>query len=168
VSDDFRYSISSRPTLYRDTMFRSRLEARWAAFFDLIGWAWQYEPYDLDGWTPDFLVRFDCSHSECGGYHELLVEVKPFTTIEQFSGHPCMDYSYGSNARGRIPADASAAFGNTPRVSHWEMGHGHGGGVEIIENWTGADIDVAWERAGNATRWNPPTGDAGVGVTGRE
>ena len=33
------------PTLYGGVRFRSRLEARWAAFFfDVAGWSWEYEP----------------------------------------------------------------------------------------------------------------------------
>ena len=49
--------IAAIPTKYEGVQFRSRLEARWAAFFDLNEWEWQYEPTDFDGWTPDFLVR---------------------------------------------------------------------------------------------------------------
>jgi len=30
--------IAAIPTLYKDVQFRSRLEAKWAAFFDLLGW----------------------------------------------------------------------------------------------------------------------------------
>jgi len=45
-------------TWYADTYFRSRLEARWAVFFDLLGVKWEYEKegYDLDGvwYLPDF------------------------------------------------------------------------------------------------------------------
>jgi hypothetical protein len=54
---------------------RSRLEARWAAFFDLIGWTWVYEPYDYDGWIPDFFVH---------GNHPFYVEVGPCSTLEEF------------------------------------------------------------------------------------
>jgi hypothetical protein len=35
-------------TLYRGYRFRSRLEARWAVFFDVAGVAWQYEPEGFD------------------------------------------------------------------------------------------------------------------------
>ncbi|MEA2669684.1 MAG: hypothetical protein QOJ33_2618, partial [Chloroflexota bacterium] len=28
------------PTTYDGVNFRSRLEAKWAAFFDLLGWRW--------------------------------------------------------------------------------------------------------------------------------
>jgi len=45
------------PTKYKDIQFRSRLEAKWAAFFDLMNWNWEYEPFDLDGWFPDFLIK---------------------------------------------------------------------------------------------------------------
>lgn len=54
------------PTTYGGVNFRSRLEARWAAFFDLLGWSWEYEPIDLAGYIPDFIL---------GG--RVLVEVKP-------------------------------------------------------------------------------------------
>jgi hypothetical protein len=60
-----QYNLKNHPTRYKSTLFRSRLEARWAAFFDLMGWCWQYEPIDLEGWTPDFLVEIPCNHSEC-------------------------------------------------------------------------------------------------------
>lgn len=55
-------------THYAGSRFRSRLEARWAAAFDLLGWRWVYEPFDADGYIPDFAVTGD---------HPLLVEVKP-------------------------------------------------------------------------------------------
>lgn len=55
------------PTVYAGVQFRSRLEARWAAFFDLLRWPWDYEPIDLDGYIPDFLI---------GPSRKLLIEVK--------------------------------------------------------------------------------------------
>lgn len=65
--------MSAIPTKYNGTQFRSRLEARWAAFFDLLKWEWDYEPLDLRGYIPDFLVRVPRQEP-------LLVEVKPITT----------------------------------------------------------------------------------------
>lgn len=72
------YDIASIPTRYSCVQFRSRLEARWAAFFDIVGWKWDYEPFDLDGWTPDFLIK---------GKVPTLVEVKPayFSEFESLS-----------------------------------------------------------------------------------
>ena len=54
--------------MYAGTQFRSRLEARWAAFFDLLVWKWDYEPIDLSGYIPDFILSFK---------QPILVEVKP-------------------------------------------------------------------------------------------
>lgn len=62
------------PTEYRGVRFRSRTEATWAAFFDLVNWQWDFEPFDLDGYIPDFVVRFR---------PPLLVEVKPAVFIEE-------------------------------------------------------------------------------------
>jgi hypothetical protein len=56
------------PTTYRGIAYRSRLEARWAAFFDRIGWHHTYEPFDGDGYIPDFVIHGDWP---------MLVEIKP-------------------------------------------------------------------------------------------
>lgn len=68
-------SPSAIPTKYAGTEFRSRLEARWAAFFDLVGWRWEYEPIDLPGWIPDFMLT---------GHTNVLVEIKPADSIDGF------------------------------------------------------------------------------------
>lgn len=65
------YTIPAKPAIYQNIQFRSHLEARWAAFFDLIGWEWEYEPFTMPGWIPDFKVfglddRF------------ILFEIKPY------------------------------------------------------------------------------------------
>jgi hypothetical protein len=48
-------------TEYKGHQFRSRLEARWAVFFDAMGLEWQYEPqgYEFGGerYLPDFFVK---------------------------------------------------------------------------------------------------------------
>lgn len=63
-----RYPVAAIPTTYRGCRFRSRLEARWAVFFDHIGIDWQYEPqgYNIAGraYLPDFLL-------ECGTWVEV-------------------------------------------------------------------------------------------------
>jgi hypothetical protein len=65
--------IAAIPTLYKGIQFRSRLEAKWACFFDLLEWPWLYEPIDLQGYIPDFILSFK---------KPLLVEVKPALTYE--------------------------------------------------------------------------------------
>lgn len=48
------------PTVFDGYRFRSRLEARWAAFFKAMKWTYQYEPegFRINSYTylPDFLV----------------------------------------------------------------------------------------------------------------
>ena len=57
--------ITSIQTEYQGRLFRSRLEARWAVFFDSLGLHWDYEPegFDIGGkyYLPDFyLNELDC------------------------------------------------------------------------------------------------------------
>jgi nucleoside 2-deoxyribosyltransferase len=58
-------------TKYKGYRFRSRLEARWAVFFDAAGIDWEYERegFDLDGeyYLPDFYLPKE----------QCLVEIKP-------------------------------------------------------------------------------------------
>ena len=42
--------------MFNGWQYRSRLEARWAAFLSLCGWKHGYEPLDLNGWIPDFAI----------------------------------------------------------------------------------------------------------------
>ena len=65
--------VHAIPTVYNGIEFRSRLEAKWAAMFDQLGWSWEYEPIDLKGYIPDFVLKWDHGHTIC--------EVKPATTI---------------------------------------------------------------------------------------
>lgn len=67
------YTIKAYPTMYRGRQYRSRLEARWAAFFDGLGLSYEYEPYDLGAWSPDFHIT----------NLDILVEVKPLSEFDQ-------------------------------------------------------------------------------------
>lgn len=69
VMNTFTRTIPAIPTRYNAVNFRSRLEAKWAYFFDLLEWRWDYEPIDLNGWIPDFALY--------GPKNTTLVEVKP-------------------------------------------------------------------------------------------
>ena len=69
-------------TEYKGYLFRSRLEARWAVFFDRLGVKWEYEPegYDLgDGllYLPDFLLHgVTINHARFQRGCDVYVEVK--------------------------------------------------------------------------------------------
>ena len=67
--------MSAIPTFYDRIEYRSRLEARWAAFFDQLGWQYIYEPFDADHYIPDFIIHGD---------GPLLVEIKPVVTPEEY------------------------------------------------------------------------------------
>lgn len=75
-------------TDYGDYRFRSRLEARWALFFDRVGIAWDYEPegfsLPVNGrYLPDFWLP----ESAC------YVEIKPFKTPVQKETAKCKELS---------------------------------------------------------------------------
>jgi hypothetical protein len=65
--------IQAIETVYKGFRFRSRLEARWAVFFDRMGWNWAYEHqgFDLESgrYLPDFEVTVDGV--------AIFVEIKP-------------------------------------------------------------------------------------------
>jgi hypothetical protein len=74
--------VKAIETTYRGTVFRSRLEAQWAEFFDLLAVAWDYEPegytnghvrYLPDFWLPRVHHR--------GGAAGLFFEVKPSSPL---------------------------------------------------------------------------------------
>ena len=98
-----QYTIAARETFYKGIRFRSRLEARWAAFFEIIQWKWKYEPVDLQSWTPDFWVAFPCGHSECRFLS--LVETRPL----------CIDPECAC----KHPFDEDAQY----RHRHWDECH---------------------------------------------
>ncbi len=54
------HTFAPKETIYGDHTFRSRLEARWAIVFDVLGFQWEYEPEvfrtPYGGYLPDFRV----------------------------------------------------------------------------------------------------------------
>lgn len=66
---DLKYPIAAKETCLFGRKYRSRLEAKWATFFSLMGWPFEYEALDLCGWIPDFVIY--------GTGAPVLVEVKP-------------------------------------------------------------------------------------------
>ena len=71
--------IKAIETRYKGYRFRSRLEARWAVFFDAMGWVWEYESegFDLGNgvyYLPDFKMYGNDSN---GDYNVFYFEIKP-------------------------------------------------------------------------------------------
>ncbi len=70
MGDEIEYNVKAIPTVYGGTTYRSRLEARWAAMFEMLKWPYIYEPCEFNGWYPDFLLNLA---------RPVYVEVKPVT-----------------------------------------------------------------------------------------
>jgi hypothetical protein len=70
--------MNAIPTIAFGIRFRSRLEATWAHVLTSVCGreAWQYEPFDLEGYIPDFLVTWKGVRT--------LIEVKPDISDEVF------------------------------------------------------------------------------------
>ena len=131
--------------IYNGIQFRTRLEAVWAAFFDLAGWQWSPNPVSIEDWKPDFKVTFECGHSECNGSHTLLISVLPVKSLEKLAGHPALSYQF------TVPnsdADGGALFGDNPAATEWVIAHGAGGGSEDLY-FRVANADVLWKQALN-------------------
>lgn len=123
-----KYKIKAHPTTYAGVNFRSRLEARWAAFFNCMKWPWKYEPLDLESWTPDFRI-------ECNGYIHL-AEVKPYFRIDQFRLHPCWELGL--------------CLGVDPTVTGWKR---DGKLITLADCNNPQEMEIAWIAAGNLTQW---------------
>lgn len=82
--------IKAIETNYNGYKFRSRLEARWAVFFEALGIPYKYEPegFDLDGvwYLPDFWLEDQ----------ELWIEIKPVypTFKEQYKAYQLAKLKY--------------------------------------------------------------------------
>ena len=74
--------IKNIETVYNGYRFRSRLEARWAVFFDALGVKYEYEPegFKLHNgmyYLPDFRVKCHGTRGSCKeGSFDLWIEVK--------------------------------------------------------------------------------------------
>lgn len=149
------YKIAAIPTEYAGVRFRSRLEARWACFFDLICWSWDYEPLDIAGWTPDFLVTPMYLN------YEMLVEVKPYSKIEQFRQDDACRAAY------RLQGEWNpcvAFFGLTPRMTQWYHYDASGGGEACLLDGFGfakpkETYKTLWDRAGSIVQRNGMNAD---------
>ena len=72
-------NIPNLPAKYSETNFRSKLEARWAAYFDLLDLEWSYKPERFSlpeqNYCPDFYVNRP--HQRGRRDYGFYVEVKP-------------------------------------------------------------------------------------------
>lgn len=118
------YKIPGKETRWKGITFRSRLEAKWAVFFDLLGLEWQYEPVELGAWTPDFLLR--------GSERSIYVEVKPITHFERVAK---MDTVPGEHLLVGTAPFSPKVWSRFVSLGWW---HGHNASVEPVDDGTEA------------------------------
>src|SRR6266567_237032 len=84
--------IKAIETIYNGYRFRSRIEARWAVFFDTLGIPYEYEKegYDLDGvrYLPDFWLPEQEYWIEIKGQEPTEAEHIKALQLAQSSSHP--------------------------------------------------------------------------------
>lgn len=101
-------------TNYNGILFRSRLEARWAMFFDLIQARWNYEPEGFtngdDSYLPDFVLYNVALRDESS---PLYIEIKP----ESFTQDRYKEW-FTKNL---------VLFNGTPRQFIWDNNTSEGG-----------------------------------------
>ena len=114
------------PTRYKGYHFRSRLEARWAVFFDYLGLDWEYEPEGYEIWhdpidlwefvedskeplsrkvkyLPDFVIRnVFIAGVDFGENHKSIVEVQQDIYVEvkpeSFGSGKAVDFAWQTGA----------------------------------------------------------------------
>lgn len=143
--------IGAIPTEYRGVHFRSRLEARWACWFDLVGWPWTYEPLELSGYIPDFLVG-PPPGGAAAWRTPALFEVKGVATASDLYKYTTKIEASGWQGIAWIAA--------TPKVALLSLSllgpeFASGRWYEVappVPEWQSTE---AWVKAGNQTQWQP-------------
>lgn len=161
--------IQAIPTRYAGCHFRSRLEARWAVFFDALGIRWEYEPEGFMGhreecYLPDFQlhnVMLEACLDEYGRADGVYAEVKPTDMAlhnDALKLGACIDH-------GATPIGAAGLLilGPIPNPSYntipvhsalwWRKGVAHGRVMLLPRNQPGwepwslypADVTVKYE-----------------------
>jgi hypothetical protein len=136
-------TLGAIPTTYRDVRFRSRLEAKWAAFYDLSGWPWVYEPFDLPGWSPDF--RVEVLHRTPTPL-ACLVDVKPWAEMRREEGER---FVRAGAARAKEPVVVCGI--DCDRVWVWFEGTWEKVAWGHPEHWAEASNLVQWKARRSAS-----------------
>jgi len=128
---------------------RSRLEARWACWFDLKqDTRWEYEPLDLPGWIPDFVLHIGSANGPA------LAEVKPVRSLDSW-----LDTAEAERVRKAIEKsqvfetyECFFLFGIDPRHSWVCLRDGR---WHVMPTPPNEAMD-SWIVAGNAVQWKAP------------
>lgn len=129
VPDDLDYQVPAGrdrsrppakplPTSYSGITFRSRLEARWAIYFDAVGIDWEYEreAYDLADWNagcylPDFWLPQVSMWAEVKPDTFTEAEAKKCLALVEATGHGCLLLNGSPARRAYVAIECDAAAG---------------------------------------------------------
>jgi hypothetical protein len=150
-------TIEAIPTTYAHVDFRSRLEARWAVFFDALNLAWEYEPerVRIDGlyYAPDFVVLGlpfvvpSRRGMRCVPVGDLVIEVKPDADLSPDDKIKMGRYIRSSDGQ---PSEVEAVYykihGSVLEATRVQFGS-CASGVGLYCLWTrrGDDLDRPWQ-----------------------
>ena len=124
-------AIKPIPTWYKGHYFRSRLEARWAVFFDYLGIEWEYEKqgYEINGvpYLPDFFlpnfgffeVKADDVEYDCKTMQSLADYANCPVIVGKNILDPKTAESYGSMSGDEITSDLTTYI---PALRRWIYG----------------------------------------------
>lgn len=163
------YDIKAIPTTYAGVNFRSRLEARWAAFFDLANIEWEYEPLDLEGWCPDFLLRLKLCNVLCEVKPSDLISAMDLVTERYLRGEEAViELPEYQKARLHAYKHQVCLLGAAPLLDRtcYPIGlpldpprHAKYSNDDIIDALDVHRSDAMWREAGNIIQWIPATAD---------
>lgn len=142
-------------TGYAGCRFRSRIEARWAVFFDALDWTWQFEPegFELESgrYLPDFKVW------TFGRDTPVWFEVKPFSNscpedvrwldLATASGLSIIT-AYGMHRVGDGCEKAWKTLQMKPHAGRVSLPDGRA--YTLGPFWTGKEFTAAWNAASSA------------------
>jgi hypothetical protein len=126
----------------------TNFEKRWAWFFTLLGWEWEYWPktHMFPSMRPDFRVSIPC---ECGSHILEIFLRRGVTRAEGFSSVWELLQSLRRDAR--VPFDSPtqpALFGDNPGVTVLDTVHAGGKtGVLNIGIWLPQNWKSLWKSA---------------------
>lgn len=123
--------IKNIPTTYKGILFRSRLEARWAYYWDLIGlkWMYEFEGFILSNgeyYLPDFYIP-EFGYIEIkpeGGVTEDALRkaaLMPVHTVI-YEGPPSLRIQRGMDIGGIFCEYSCSKWGQTPFISGRSFG----------------------------------------------
>jgi hypothetical protein len=147
--------IAAIPTIYAGVNFRSRLEARWAAFFDLRGLKWDYEPVDFDGWIPDFLLRPEVDGETASVWAEIKPTFEPEPDVADYAKAVKHGRRMWVLLLGAAPLDFQLGHlvdREPEEMNRWQPLNGALSGYDA-STWELSDQQALWREAGNRVQW---------------